>query len=266
MDISFIVLSYNQSSYIDMAIKSIIYSGKYCKYEIIVCDNNSTDYSYSKLHNFTQRYNVKNLKIVNSTLHKNQSKLRNLGMKLAKGKYMFFLDMDDHFNIVPTINIIQKILSTKNCIDVILPDVVSQNRNNLSIFKLRNITLLDEPAISTCQYIVNLKFCIENNIFWEESKYCWDSEDIYFGLLILNKASTKLVIHKTYYVHFKHPNSNSDRKILSEYYKYLIYINDMYNDTIKFNKNPYYIMYFQKIIYNMYTHVKTLKSQLEYGG
>lgn len=253
---SFIVLSHNQLTYIQNAIKSILLSIPDNKIEIIICDNFSDDNTLFEL----SKFNIE-LKIVNGLKPKNQSHLRNLGMKLSTKVYNVFLDMDDYFNVV-SMNNIYKLVKDNNVIyDVLLPDAISQNRNVKTEFRLRNIYLTHEPAIATCQYIVRNKFCLSKNIFWEETKYYWDSEDIYFGLLAFNLASIIRVIHQPYYIHFKHSGSNSDRQNFRKYLEYLKYIGDMWNDSISFNTNKYYRQYFKMIIYNMYTHIKTLKGR-----
>ena len=90
--ISFIIPTYNCGRYLKRAIESILSQGLN-KLEIIVVDDKSTDDTQSIL----QKYygNNPSVRIICNIENKNLSFSRNIGLDIARGKYIFFLDADD---------------------------------------------------------------------------------------------------------------------------------------------------------------------------
>lgn len=84
---------YNANNFLDVFLKSLI-KQKYFNIEIICIDDGSTDDSLKIL----EVYAKKDLRIKVLT-QKNQgaAAARNLGLSVAKGKYVIFLDSDDYF-------------------------------------------------------------------------------------------------------------------------------------------------------------------------
>lgn len=92
IDLSIIIVNYNGKEYVDKCIKSILESHA-SSFEIIVSDNGSQDRSVEYLKN---KYNQSLDKIFFVGLDKNYgpSRARNEGVKIARGKYLCFLDND----------------------------------------------------------------------------------------------------------------------------------------------------------------------------
>lgn len=91
MEISIIVPVYNVEKYLDRCIKSIL-GQTFRDFEVILINDGSTDNSA----NICDRYSKKDERI--KVIHKNNegvSKARNLGIKLARGNYLVFVDSDD---------------------------------------------------------------------------------------------------------------------------------------------------------------------------
>ena len=87
--ITYILPVYNGCLYIKRAIDSIL-SQKYCD-EVIVINDGSTDETSNVLATYSKNDRVKVVDIENSGV----SNARNVGIKLAKGKYIRFVDADD---------------------------------------------------------------------------------------------------------------------------------------------------------------------------
>lgn len=65
-------------------------------YEVICIDDCSTDNTYKWLLDQQETYN--NLKIIKNEKNIRQGASRNKGVKIAKGKYILFIDSDDYFH------------------------------------------------------------------------------------------------------------------------------------------------------------------------
>lgn len=89
MDISVIIVNYNTKDLIKDCIDSIIINTNNVSYEIIVVDNNSQDGSIEILEK-----SYPDVLLIKSPVNLGFGKANNLGIKAAKGKYLFFLNSD----------------------------------------------------------------------------------------------------------------------------------------------------------------------------
>ena len=90
--VSIIVINFNGSKYVRKCVNSI-FESKTPNLEVIVVDNGSSDDSVVILNTFKQ---IKNstLKIIALKKNHGPSYARNQGVKIARGKYIGFLDND----------------------------------------------------------------------------------------------------------------------------------------------------------------------------
>lgn len=89
--ISIVIPVYNAQQYIDSCIRSI-FNQTYQNYEIILIDDGSTDESGKICDELSNAYH--NIRTIHQT-NKKQGAARNVGVKLAKGQYICFVDIDD---------------------------------------------------------------------------------------------------------------------------------------------------------------------------
>jgi GT2 family glycosyltransferase len=89
--VSVIIINYNGRKYLENCLKAV-FLNVYPNYEVIVCDNGSTDTSLEMLNKLTSKY--PNLKIVALDRNYGPSLARNKGVVVAKGIYLAFLDND----------------------------------------------------------------------------------------------------------------------------------------------------------------------------
>ncbi|EHA1098367.1 TPA: glycosyltransferase family 2 protein [Vibrio alginolyticus] len=87
--LSVIIPAYNVEDYIEECLDSIL-NQNIEGVEVIIVDDGSKDETLSK----AKRYERSNVKVV-SQLNAGQSSARNRGLKLAAGKYIWFVDSDD---------------------------------------------------------------------------------------------------------------------------------------------------------------------------
>lgn len=93
--VSIIVPVYNVELYLKECLESAV-NQTLDNIEIICINDGSTDDSLSILEKYSEKYS--NIKIINQQ-NSGVSVARNIGIKEAKGKYIYFLDSDDYINL-----------------------------------------------------------------------------------------------------------------------------------------------------------------------
>lgn len=89
MDLSIIIVNYNVKEFLQNLLHSINKSITNYRYEIIVVDNNSVDGSVELL-----REKFPDVKLIDSKTNLGFSKANNLGLKIAKGKFLLLINPD----------------------------------------------------------------------------------------------------------------------------------------------------------------------------
>lgn len=177
--VSFIILSYNQSDNIIKIINSIIYSK--IDYELIIIDNNSIDNTEEKIKEFCNNKNIA-YKFINNPIQKNQSLSRNIGVKNATKDYVYFVDGDDYLNSY----FLHKMkLNT----DIVFVPRIAKDlddiKYSININNIENKNLYS----SAVQAFYRRDLLIKYNIWHEEEKYYYYSEDLLFTALLFDAIS-----------------------------------------------------------------------------
>jgi glycosyltransferase involved in cell wall biosynthesis len=102
--VSIIIPVYNVEQYLEECLDSIL-NQTYKNYEIIAINDGSTDNSAKILEKYKQKYEEI---IVYHQENAGISVARNKGLKLAKGKYIYFLDSDDYIVSETIENLVKK--------------------------------------------------------------------------------------------------------------------------------------------------------------
>lgn len=92
--VSIVMAVFNSEEFLEQSVGSI-FAQSLCDWELILVDDGSTDGSYSLLQDFTQQ--DARVKLA-SQKNSGAGVARNLGMAMAEGKYILFLDADDMFH------------------------------------------------------------------------------------------------------------------------------------------------------------------------
>ncbi len=92
--VSVIMPCYNSSKYLSKSIESVIQQ-TYGNIELIIIDDCSTDNSLSIINDFISK--DKRIKLLKLEKNSGAAIARNKGIKLAKGKFIAFLDSDDYW-------------------------------------------------------------------------------------------------------------------------------------------------------------------------
>jgi len=117
-EVSIIMASYNKGTMIGETINSVLTQSN-PKWELIIIDDSSTDGSIQQI---KQNFSDERIVLVENSMNKGANACRNQGLKLAKGKYIIFLDADD--------------LLISTCIENRLRCAESVPENNLLIFSM----------------------------------------------------------------------------------------------------------------------------------
>ena len=117
---SIIVCSYNYGHFLPQTIESILKSS-YQNFELIVVNDGSTDKTSEILNQYRNHSKITIIE------HENQglSLSRNKAMKIAKGKYFWFVDADDWIDVDALKNLYMKTKETS-------PDIVSFYTSNVN--------------------------------------------------------------------------------------------------------------------------------------
>ena len=92
MLVSVIIPCYNVEGYVAECLESVL-NQEYRPIEIIAIDNNSTDHTWNILQEYENKY--QELIQIEREYQQGASAARNLGLKMAKGAWIQFLDADD---------------------------------------------------------------------------------------------------------------------------------------------------------------------------
>lgn len=95
MKLSIIIPVYNAEKYLQKCLESILHQGlQHDDYEVLLINDGSTDGSLTVAEKF--RYQFKNFTIINQD-NRGEAASRNMGLQVAKGDYITFLDSDDYY-------------------------------------------------------------------------------------------------------------------------------------------------------------------------
>lgn len=188
--LSLIVPIYNAEKYLEECIESII-EYKKSDLEIILIDDGSSDKSYSICEKFQKQDDrIILLRQKNSGV----SRARNLGLSVAKGKYIGFVDSDDvldsnWFFLIKKLEgkdiyYFSNVLPSTKCKEQMIKYIVGYNQNNICFAgpfsKFFKKELLNKNNISFSENLIN-------------------GEDMLFNLNCLINCNSFEIINKSFY-------------------------------------------------------------------
>ena len=223
--LSFILPVYNGERYIIRCIKSVL-SQKYPNLELIIINDGSSDNSKEKIYYAINKYNANNYSI--KYIEQNNQGVaysRNLGISIANGDYIAFIDQDDYIGN----NFCTEFMSLieTNNYDMVIGGFCRKNTN-------RKITKKfipsNHPWSKFCltypwARIIRRDFLIDNNIHFLKTSI---GEDVYFDLIAYAHTNNIYMLKKCSYVWFDNPQSVSNTEYTS--------INDFVNPIYTFNQ------------------------------
>ena len=244
--ISVIIPIYNTANYLEDCLNSIL-SQTLKEIEIICINDGSTDNSLEIIQHFVEKdYRVK---IINQT-NKGPSEVRNIGIKYAKGEYLFFMDSDDYLDKSSLLELYS--LSKKNNLDILyfeyeqFNDIKNINNQNIESSKKQDNNERIYKGIDLFIKMEKKKFnsspCLQiiKKEFYEKNKFVFYPGIIFEGRLFfltsILQAEKTSYINKTFYKFRIHSNSMTKKKTkLIELYSYLIIYCEIQKLTEKIN-------------------------------
>lgn len=251
--VSVIVPIFNQEKYLSTCIESLL-NQTLSDIEIILINDGSTDRSLK----ICERYREfdKRIKVVNQD-NNGVSYSRNLGIKLAKSSYIYFIDPDDWVEANMLLNLYNNI--SKNKTDMCFSDYIVDTKYRSKIKKLsidedvlnedniykkliynmiakRNFDFSNTIMGSVWRIMINKKFLDLNNINFREDLSIM--EDLVFVLEALKKTQSVSIERSAYYHYVKHDVSIMSRykeNYLTEAKKVFYYIDSIFLKNIKDN-------------------------------
>lgn len=218
--ISVIIPVYNSETYICECIHSVM-DQTYSNLEVLVIDDGSVDHSREICNNISK---MDERIYVFSQEHKGVSAARNMGLKAAKGKYLFFLDADDviHFKLLEVLHD----LIDKTHSQISLSQYYSGEKGN---FRKQMIQALDSDTTELSTYLDNqkamdyfirgiykelfavggkmiLRSTVQNILFDESLEIGEDTKFIY---QILHGGADVVILHQSWYYYRRHEGSAS---------------------------------------------------------
>lgn len=250
--ISIIIPVYNGEKYIANCIKSLV--NVRTDIEIIIINDGSTD----NTENILKPYQKFERITVISQENKGVSEARNKGLEVAKGEYIMFCDIDDHYdeNVIPYI---KKKLQEKNIDLLIFGRKDIQGDKLICKYQIENI----KDKISSLEYLEKY-FCNgkhtysvvnkvykssiikENNLrFNKDFKY---SEDTLFNLEYILHCKNFSVEENCYYIRYYNVGSAIYKKHKNFYFENINVIK-YFENILKDDKKLY-----KNVINELYNH------------
>lgn len=235
--ISIIMPVYNAQKYLDRSIKSVI-TQTYKEIELIIVNDGSTDNSMEICKKYASQ--DKRIKVYTQE-NKGVSAARNLGIEMASGEYLMFIDSDDYIleNMIQDMK--QKI--SNNNIDLVISGMQMNYIQNKEIVKQEEYKLLDKkytkaefinsiikeiPLICFCGPCCKLykaELLKSNHIRFSEELTM--GEDTWYNLDYIKKCEGNIVTLQNIYYNYMRENENS---LFTKYYEeYIRMTENVYN-------------------------------------
>ena len=201
--LSVIIPAYNAEQYIKPCLDSILQNSKesLSKTEIIVINDGSTDNTLKILESYNQYKNIK----IHTTKNQGVSAARNLGISLAKGEWITFIDADDvvNSNFSKVVSLVED--SKSSFIIFSNYDIKTTDKKILTTQTLQSSMYLSGPWSK----IYNRQFLVKHKILFEKDILM--GEDMLFNLEVIQN-SYAIESYKMGFYNYRQNNSSATRR------------------------------------------------------
>lgn len=173
--VSVIVPVYNVEKYLERCLKSLV-NQTFKDYEVIVINDGSPDNSQKIIDEYVEKYPD----LIRSIIKENggQGSARNLGIEMANGKYVMFVDSDDYVE-TNMIELLYNQIKTKKY-DIVICNNYIEYENGLKIadldesiyFNEKNTYLFSKPAVWNKIFLKDI--IVKNDIKFREKLWYED--------------------------------------------------------------------------------------------
>ena len=257
VEVSIIIPVYNKEKYIENTLDSVL-NQSFTNYEVIIVNDGSTDNSFQILKDYEDKYPQVT---VYSQENKGVSSARNLGLKKAEGKWIWFIDGDD----VPSEHFLSEIFNSKidKKIDIISSNysTIDQN-NNIKKIEVGNYRIITGSELvdyfMDYQYVngywgylwnklIRREFITNNYVEFREG-LCL-AEDLDFMVSLYEKCNY-LCIVPYFSMQYTLEAENSSKDLNINYQHQLEIQKNIYKWIVIKNKKENYIQIFKEVISN----------------
>ncbi|UQY80852.1 Undecaprenyl-phosphate 4-deoxy-4-formamido-L-arabinose transferase [Candidatus Hepatincola sp. Av] len=212
MKISIIIPAYNAATFLQRALNSI-YKQSLHSLEIIIVNDYSSDDTL-KIAETNQKKDNR-IVIINRNNNKGSAIARNEALKVARGKYIFFFDVDDEITNSNALEILYN-TAEKNQVEVVLFDFYKLYPNKAITHKtlkiLPNILLTsieDKKQLLKAGVVVFNKLYLRDFLLREQITFVANLtfDDMLFTWQVLTKANRILYLKQEFYVYWQVSNS-----------------------------------------------------------
>lgn len=191
----------------------------YKNFEVIIVDDCSTDNSYEEACEYAKKSSV-NISVHKSKMNLGPGNARNIGMSVAHGEWVTFIDNDDWVDI-DTLEKINFVLEQKN-VNCVIYDYYVTNGNekkaSRSMYSAKKgmvnlnkcIADVRNHTIGKVYKLDNLK---TNKIFYPKQRRC---EDVAFVCRAIDACGSVYYMNEPMYYYFQRSNSLSNNKSMDE--------------------------------------------------
>ncbi|MDO5104876.1 glycosyltransferase [Capnocytophaga sp.] len=245
MKLSIIIPVYNAEKYLDGCLSSLFEQQlSPADFEIILVNDGSTDNSLLICSKLAEKHT--NIKVF-SQENQGQSVARNVGLKYARGKYIYFIDSDDYLKS-GYLNTLLEIIENEN-LDFLgfrfyhtsqLYTPSTQTENLQIEIEGNGLQIISEHSYynGSCWFIFERS--IAPNLFFEDGRLC---EDVIFTTQLLLKVKKGRVYSNQIYAYFTNNESTvrtKNPKRLRKINDDMFYVADRFNSIIdSVNRNDY---------------------------
>lgn len=217
--ISVIIPIYNVENYIEECLNSII-NQTIREIEIIVIDDGSKDNSI----NIVKKFKDNRIKIIQKE-NGGLSSARNVGLRLALGEYIYFIDSDDYLGMDTSLEEMYK-LAKENDSDIVIGNAIKYYSEDEKYIFQRDKELFNQKNMKSEEFLIKAiktysmhsavcfnmykkKILIENKLFFKEG-YLHEDED--FTPRVFLKANSISIYPENFYIYRFRKDSIIGRK------------------------------------------------------
>ena len=216
--LSIIVPIYNTSHYLDKCLNSLL-NQSLKNIEIILINDGSTDASHHIIEKNFQK--IPNIKYVQLKENKGLGNARNIGISMAQGEYLTFVDSDDWVDLDLYKVVIDKLKNSDAEIAIygIINEFTNQKSSCIRYQYLFDNTINNEQALRLLAKSQNNNYFL-SAVVWNKVyrtsvlknnnlKFLIDSywEDDIFSFEVLLQVEQVLIVPEVYYHYYNRPNS-----------------------------------------------------------